>query len=272
MKIMRMITVVPRLLGVSILAIVQYVMMVAALVLCFVVFRILNRTTVIRIKNTRLTPNTVIISNHQSLLDSFLVGSVLGSPQLLRQPWLMPWHLADKKNFFSHPLLKHAYRLLRVIPVQSDLNGVRKDLKAFQEARRVLRKGTVHIFAEGTRSPDETLLPFKPAAAAIPLLAKAKVRPVYFTGMHTVQPYRKAPGDGPRTWLRIFGKRTEWLLRFRIGQRIWINVGPDVPYRELAEIAGRGRLRDRCERVAEALRLKLVWYKVETNCTRSASP
>lgn len=220
--------------------VVQYPFIFLALLLSYFVFRVLNRTTVIGQRFAKLRPRTVVVSNHQSLLDSFLVGSVIGVPQLFWQPWLTPWHLADGQNFLGHPLLRYVYLFLRVIPVGRDERNQRRDTKAFYAASRAVQSGTLHVFAEGTRSTDGELRPLKRSAAGLILNAGAGMKFVYFTGMHQVQPYRKKPGDGPRTWLRAFGKRTEWLLHFRTGQRVIVNIGRDCSAGRGGR-AGRGR-------------------------------
>ncbi len=251
--------------------VVQYPFIVLALLLSYLVFRVLNRTTVIGQRFARFSPQTVVVSNHQSLLDSFLVGSVLGVPQLFWQPWLTPWHLADGQNFFGHPLLRYVYLLLRVIPVGRDERRQRRDPKAFYAASRAVQSGTLHLFPEGTRSTtDGELSPLKRSAAGLILNAGAGLKFVYFTGMHQVQPYRKQPGDGQPTWLRAFGKRTEWLLDFRAGQRLVVNISRDYSPEEVAALAGDGSMRDRSERLARAIEERLRSLQEATMAVRSA--
>lgn len=241
--------------------VVQYPFIVLALLLSYLVFRVLNRTTVIGRRFARFSPRTVVVSNHQSLIDSFLVGSVLGIPQLFFQPRLTPWQLADAKNF---PLL---YWLLQVIQVNRD----QSDLTAFFAASKVLTSGgTVHVFPESTRSTDDELRPIKRAAAALILNAAAGLQVVYFTGMHQVQPYRKRPGDGRPTWLRLFGKKAEWHLHFRTGQRLTVNVGRHIPPAEVAAMAGNGSLRERSEQLAKVIVQELRSLQEETMSVRSA--
>src|SRR5690242_7405062 len=121
----------------------------------------------------------------------------------------------------SNPMMREVYRNLNVIPVGRDQHGNRSDSAAFRKMVKVVSKGAMgHIFIEGTRSRSRELLPPVPSAAGIALLAKADILPVYFTGMDDVQPYRKAWGDPPVTWMRyVFGQQIEWLTDLRFGQR-----------------------------------------------------
>lgn len=226
---------------------------------CLFVFRVLNRTTVIGRHYLGPRRRCLIVSNHQSLIDSFLVGLVAYFPWVLWHLDLAPSHLADANNFVTHPLLKFVYRELRVIPVGRNADGTRSDLKAFLAARRVLASGRIlHVFPEGTRSTSEQLLPPVPQVGALALVDGVTVLPVYISGMHKVFPYRKKRGDPPATlWRFLFGRQTEWLLDVRAGHRLTVVVGRPISPDELRRIAGQGRPREQSARVSEALMCRI---------------
>jgi len=232
-----------------------YTLVVVTIWCSWLIFGLLNRTVRFG-RRLRLKPKLLIVSNNQSLVDSFLVGWVLGTPTMFFRPSLIPYHLADARNFMSHPVLKHVYRALRVIPVGRAASGERQDHGALLTAVRVLQDGgVVHAFIEGTRSPNGTLQPPKKQVGALAMLSGAAVRLVYIDGMHHVQPYRKAPGDGPPTWMRrLFGAKTEWLLDMRTGQRIRVVVGDDMTPDEIATISGTsGTRHEQAQRVSDAI-------------------
>ncbi|MBI5404993.1 MAG: 1-acyl-sn-glycerol-3-phosphate acyltransferase [Candidatus Kerfeldbacteria bacterium] len=221
-------------------AVLQYVVIVLTGILTFLIFRVGNRTTVVGRPPRGPQPRMLVISNHQSLVDSFLVGAVLSYPWLYWQPWKLQYQLADGRNFMTHPVMKHVYALLRVIPVGRDANGNRSDSAAFKRSVMLLRQGQMlHVFIEGTRSVSGDLLPPKPQVAGMALLSGATVLPVYFTGMHDVQPYRKLPGDGRATWLRpLFGPTVEWLIHMRFGHRLTIAFGDPIAPSEIDGLVG----------------------------------
>lgn len=234
---------------------------------CWFVFCLANRLHV-RGPRRRLRPGLLIVSNHQSMLDSFLVGSALYFPQLMWAPNLTPHQLADEENFMQLPVLSRIFKILRVIPVKKTAGRVRRDPIAFRRAVKVLRSGgIVHVYIEGTRSRSEQLLPPVPEVGAIALLSGATVRPVYLNGMHRVQPYRKDPGDGPPTWWRRLSPRVEWVMDVRAGHDTLVNVGDDISPTEAAALAGCGDNRERSDRLARALmeRISLLKgsYKVD---------
>lgn len=219
-------------------------------------FRRLNTTTILGRCPVGPLPRTVVYSNHETLVDSFLVGGLMCYPTLYDHPQRLHYQLADERNFMANPFIRNMYRYLNVIPVGRDESGQRRDRTAFRRMVEVVSHGAMgHIFIEGTRSRTGKLLPPVPSAAGIALLAKADVLPVYFTGMDKVQPYRRKVGDPPATWRRyVFGQRIEWLTDMRFGQRITIAFGDIIPAAQVTELAGTS---NRSERLAAIIMERL---------------
>lgn len=236
-------------------------------VICDLVFRKLNRTTILGRCPDGPLPRTVVYSNHQSLLDSFLVGGLMCYPELYRHPERLHYQLADGLNFMADPLMRQVYRYLNVIPVGRDAAGARRDRAAFRRMVEVVSAGGMgHIFIEGTRSTTRELLPPVASAAGIAVVAEANILPVYFTGMDEVQPYRKKIGDPPITWRRfILGQRIEWLTDMRFGKRLTIAYGDLISAYDVQTIAGTGP--GRSERVAEVVmdRLRSLKSQVDSH-------
>lgn len=239
---------------------------------CLFICRVLNRMVVSGLGTPRLGHGVQVVSNHQSLIDSFFIGLAIYYPELLWQPLRAPYHLADARNYMTHPLLRYVYWILRVISVQRAADGTRRDSEAFRRAIKILkRNGMLHVFIEGTRSLDSTLLPPRPQVATIALLSGATIKPVYISGMHAVHPYRKRAGDPPVTWWRrLFGAQTEWLLDIRTGHTVHVVIGEDLTPDQVKVLAGEGDLRERSERLAQALMEKLKALKETLNETQRA--
>lgn len=232
----------------------------------WIAFRWANRLTIIGQPYTGPEPGTAYAINHLSMVDSFIANPPLFYPWILRHPDLAPYHLADEKNFMTRTVLRHFFRILRVIPVKRDGNGERHDRSAFMRAISRLRYGhTLQVFIEGTRSATGELLEPKMQVGAIILLSGAAVRPVYHWGALEVQPYRRRPGDGPPTWLRrVFGAHVEWLLDIRGGHQLIVNIGPVITPAEIIRAAGEGDTHTRAMRVAELVMSHLRQLKAET--------
>jgi 1-acyl-sn-glycerol-3-phosphate acyltransferase len=93
-------------------------------------------------------PNTLLLSNHQSMIDSMPVGLGAFFPKSWVRPYLVPWHPAARENFFKNRLIAWWSTHTRCIPVRPG----RRDLHALHKMMEVLPKGTIILFPEGTRS------------------------------------------------------------------------------------------------------------------------
>lgn len=100
-------------------------------------------------KNIPARGGALLVSNHMSYLDGFLVGAATE-----RRIRFMVW-----KPFFDHPVWGFGLRSLKAIPVPDGLKGLKA---AVDGARKELEAGhVVCIFAEGSITRTGGLLPFK---------------------------------------------------------------------------------------------------------------
>jgi len=123
--------------------------------LLWLVFFVLNRTTVIGRRNVGEERNTLLLSNHQSMLDSFLVGLAAFYPGSWLKPRLIPWNPAAAENFYKNPLLAWLADNWKCIWVREG----RRDLHALHRMIQVLPRGVMTLFPEGTRSRDGAVGP-----------------------------------------------------------------------------------------------------------------
>lgn len=117
----------------------------------------------------RLDPNApyVFVSNHQNLLDILVLAG-----------WLpYPFGFVAKVELRQVPFLGLAIRNSASVFV--DRSDPRKSLESLQKAGEKIRRGnSVLIYAEGTRSHSQKLLPFKKGAFALALEAGVPIVPV----------------------------------------------------------------------------------------------
>jgi len=95
----------------------------------WVLFFVLNRTTVVGRKNVGYARNTLLLSNHQSMLDSFVVGLGAFFPQSWWRPHLIPWNPAAAENFYRTPILAWLadnWKCIWVRPGRRDLHALHK--------------------------------------------------------------------------------------------------------------------------------------------------
>jgi len=145
---------------------------------------VFNRFRVIGRRNVPDRPNTLLLSNHQSMLDSFAIGIGAYFPQGWWKPYLLPWNPAASENFYRTPILAWFVDQLKCIPVREG----RRDLKALYRSMAALREATMILFPEGTRSRDGTVKRGRPGAGLMILGTEPTVIPVAIDGMRDVLP------------------------------------------------------------------------------------
>src|SRR5258706_2327978 len=175
----------------------------------WVLFFVLNRTTVVGRKNVGTARNTLLLSNHQSMLDSFLVGLGAFYPQSWWRPHLIPWNPAAAENFYRTPILAWLADNWKCIWVRQG----RRDLRALHRMIEVLPQGVMTLFPEGTRTRDGSVGPRQAGPGLVILVTGARVVPVAIEGMRQVLP---------------IGKYLP-----RIFKRIRVSYGPPVEYADL---------------------------------------
>lgn len=116
----------------------------------------------------------IIISNHASYLDIFLMYSTLPKHAFL---------FLGKSEILNYPLMKTFFIKLN-IPV---FRGTRKAAQSFVEARKAIKKGwSLAIFPEGG-IPDENnpkMIPFKDGAFKLAKAMKVPLVPMTFKNNH----------------------------------------------------------------------------------------
>ncbi len=132
----------------------------------------------------------VIVGNHQSLLDTMVMLSVLQPRTSIR--------LVAKRGLFKVPLLGWGMRAFQHMAV--DHKSMRASLSGLQKAQHsVASRWSTVFFAEGTRSPDGKMLPFHSAAFHIAARAGVRVLPVAISGSYRVLPKRNVVVQRPGT-------------------------------------------------------------------------
>ena len=132
---------------------------------------------------------TVVVSNHQSNADPFLIS---------RLPWEMKW--LGKASLFRAPIVGWSMWLAGDIPIE---RGEKDSASAaMARCKGWLDRGVpVMIFPEGTRSLDGAMLPFKDGAFRLALEAGAAVLPIAIHGTRDALP--------KHSWL--FGSADAWV-------------------------------------------------------------
>jgi long-chain acyl-CoA synthetase len=133
----------------------------------------------------------IIAPNHQSILDGFLVAS------LLKRRFMKKTYVYAKEKHFRGPFLRFMANRNNIILVD-----VNKDLKlSIQKLAEVLKKGkNLMIFPEGTRTLTGKLGDFKQTFAILSQELKVPVIPVAIKGSYDILP---SGSHFPRLFRRV---------------------------------------------------------------------
>lgn len=119
----------------------------------------------------------VIVSNHASMYD--ILAVLAGIKSNLR--------IMAKIELSKVPLWGWAVKRGDFIFIRR--GGNREALQSLLEAKAKLDAGkSAYIFADGTRSPDGTIQPFKRGAFTIAVKAKKPILPITILGSHEIMP------------------------------------------------------------------------------------
>lgn len=112
----------------------------------------------------------VIVSNHESYADVFLIGTL---------PWEMKWLAKDE--IFRLPFQGWMMRMAGDVYVKrSDPNSRAQALEGLRD--RLRKRVSVMVFPEGTRSPTEEMLPFRDGAFRLAIEEQVPVLPLVVAG------------------------------------------------------------------------------------------
>ncbi len=213
----------------------RYVIVHVSVLLLGILFYVFNRTTVIGRRHVPRKRNTLLLSNHQTMIDSFLVGTAAYFGPALLKPYLVPWNPAAQENFFKNPFWAWWADNWKCIPVREG----RRDIKALHRMIRALKGGTMILFPEGTRSRSGEIRSGRPGAGLVILANFPHVVPVTVDGLYKVLPV---------------GRRLP-----RLFKRVWLAYGRPIDY---SEYVGRPRSKETAQEivdmVVEVLRVQLA--------------
>lgn len=119
----------------------------------------------------------VYVANHVSLVDIWaLLQELPGSVRFV-----------FKKEMLNIPVLGQALKAARHISI--DRKNQAKAFAAYDEAAEAIREGvSAVVFAEGTRSLDGMLKPFKKGPFVLAISAGVPIVPVYIGGTYAIMP------------------------------------------------------------------------------------
>jgi len=196
-------------------------------------FKIRNKTTIIGRENIPKKTGLLFLSNHQSLIDSMLIGYALFSPwDIFSHYRQIPWNAAAWENFFKKPSRRIFCYFLKTIPAyrQSDICLANKNIQDF---KNILKNGNLLLFFEGTRSRNGEIGTCKYGPAKLVTDLQPTTVPIRISGMDKVMP------------INIGFK---WHL-IKSGQKIVIKIGPAIKFEYLGINSVRQKIQEEIQKL-----------------------
>ena len=137
----------------------------------------------------------MLLSDHQSMIDSFLVGMGVYYPESLIRSSIIPWSPAAEENFYRSTFLSWLADNWKCIPVKKG----RKDLAVVNKMKIALESSPLIIFPEGTRTRNTKIGDGRAGSGLVILESWPDVVPICIDGMDKILPVGT-------NWPRIFKK------------------------------------------------------------------
>lgn len=159
------------------------------LLLSFYIFKILNKVKIKGYQNIPRGKNILFVSNHETLIDSLLIGlGVTNWWEIFSHYYKIPWNAPDRKNFFSHPYERIIMQLLKTVPVDRGCINKEKNDQNLKRFYSVLKSGRLLLFFEGTRTRNGQIGPTRTGVARTISLMKPYVIPVLLENIQPIMP------------------------------------------------------------------------------------
>jgi len=193
------------------------------------IFRFLNKVEVVGRENLLRTTGILYLSNHQTLIDSFLIGAcVLNFWEILFYPRRVPWNAPDKGNFFKHLIGRYVFSLLKNIPVTRKTRNRQVMQEQIDKFCQAIDDSNLVLFFEGTRTRTREIGECKAGVAKTILEAKPKyIVPIWLDGIQPIMPV-----DAGFNFTKI-----KW------GHRGRIVIGQPVVFADLYQLPDNGNTR-----------------------------
>lgn len=134
-----------------------------------------NRLRFEGIEQIPLEGPVLIVANHCSEVDGFLIGTAVPRPN----------HIMVKREAFENPFRSWFLRKTLAFPVDRD----RADMGAVKNALKILQNGeALTLFPEGKRNFLGKICPFKPGAIRFAVKLKVPIIPTFIANTHRWMP------------------------------------------------------------------------------------
>jgi 1-acyl-sn-glycerol-3-phosphate acyltransferase len=187
------------------------------------VFKVGNHIKVIGRENIPTGVGILYLSNHLTLIDSFLIDyGVTRLFDMFFHQNRIAFNAPDVKNFYFNELVGTFFKTLKTVPVKRDCSTLAKIHEQVDVFSDILKDGNLILFFEGTRSRTGKINDCRIGAALTAVKAKPRaVIPIRLIGLEPIMPIK-------------FGSKIH--LKISMGHKGKMIIGKPLVLNGLAEI------------------------------------
>jgi|GEM_PF-1494012 len=172
--------------------VVIYLLRVSVYIIIFLIFKVGNKVEIIGRKNLPKGSRILFLSNHQTLIDSFLIA--LGTQtfwDILFHQNRFPYNVPETKNFYFNGFVRVFFKALKTVPITRSGVSRSKIEEQINQFCYLLEKNNLVIFFEGTRSRDGQIGECRVGPALTIIKARPRyVVPVLLEGIQAIMPIK----------------------------------------------------------------------------------
>jgi 1-acyl-sn-glycerol-3-phosphate acyltransferase len=169
-----------------------YLLRVSVYIIVFLVFKIGNKIEIIGQKNLPKGSRILFLSNHETLVDSFLIA--LGTQtfwDVLFYQKRFAYNVPETKNFYFNGLVRVFFETLKTVPISRSGVSRSKIEEQVNQFCKLLENDNLVIFFEGTRSRDGKIGECRIGPALTIIKARPNyVVPILLEGIESIMPIK----------------------------------------------------------------------------------
>ncbi len=169
-----------------------YLLRIIIYFIAYMIFRVGNKIEIIGRENVPRGGRILFLSNHQTLIDSFLIalGTMRIRDAFFHQERLA-YNVPETNNFYFNGFLRILFKALKTVPVSRGSSNRKKIENQVSQFSRLLRNDNLVMFFEGTRTRDGSIGECRVGPALTIIKAKPDyVIPILLEGIQPIMPIK----------------------------------------------------------------------------------
>jgi 1-acyl-sn-glycerol-3-phosphate acyltransferase len=172
--------------------VVIYLLRLIVYIIIYLIFKVGNKVKIIGKENLPKGTRILFLSNHETLIDSFLIAlGTLSVWDAIFHQNRMAYNVPEVKNFYYNGFVKIFFTALKTVPISRSGISHTKIEAQINQFCSLLENDNLVIFFEGTRSRDGEIHECRVGPALTIIKARPRyVVPILLDGIHSIMPIK----------------------------------------------------------------------------------